>query len=364
MKTLAAVVRSPGGPFLFEEHELEDPRADEVLVRIHATGICHTDIAVRDQHLPLPLPVILGHEGAGVVVKVGSEVQQIAPGDHVVLTADSCGHCPMCHSGHEPYCDQLRPLNITGLRGDGTSRIIDEAGLRGSFFGQSSFATYALATVRNTVKVPADIDMSILGQLGCGIQTGAGAVLKRLMPDPGSSILICGAGPVGIAAAMAARIAGCGTIAVMEKHPARLLAAGKFGATHVVDAQQGEAAFDELSALAPNGFDAVIDTTGVQALITRLVPLVAPLKTLLLLAPGATVTLPLSPMMAGGRTVSSHSCGHISSSVFIPELIELYRQGTFPIDQLVTTFPFSAIEEACRAAELGEVIKPVLVMDC
>jgi len=362
MKTLAAVIREAGGQFLFEEHQLEEPRADELLIRIHSVGVCHTDIAVRDGVMPIPRPVIAGHEGAGVVVKAGAEAGDFAPGDHVILTTDWCGHCPMCESGHEPYCRDLRRLNLTGMRGDGSSRTADEPGLGSAFFGQSSFATYALSTCRNAVKVPKDIDLAILGQLGCGIQTGAGAVANRLQPAPGSSILISGAGPVGIAAIMAAKVAGCGVIAVTERHATRLAAAAEFGATHVFDANSGESVYADLAALCPDGFDAVIDTTGVQAVITQLVPLLAPLRTMVLLAPGLSVTLPLSPMMSGGRNVCAHASGHISSDVFVPRMIEWYREGRFPIDRLVTRYAFDQLNEACEAAEHGTVIKPVIVM--
>lgn len=361
-KITAAVLREPGQPFLLEPHELDDPRPDEVLVRIHSTGLCHTDIAVRDQHLPLPLPMIVGHEGAGVVERVGSQITHVAPGDHVVLVIDSCGECIMCKAGYNPYCVNLQKINLSGCRPDGSCRIVDEPDVRGSFFGQSSFATYALGTRHNVVKVPKDLDLAVLGQLGCGIQTGAGAVLNRLKPEPGSSLLICGAGPVGIAAVMAAKVAGCGTIAVLERAPGRLKAVGDFGATHVIDGNLGDAAFERLREICPDGFDNVIDTTGVQQVIDHVVPLVRPLGTCVLLAPGKTVTLPLSTMMARGLNVCSHSCGHIASDIFIPQMIELWREGRFPIDRLVTTFPFDQINEACAAAERGDVIKAVVVM--
>lgn len=358
----AAVLRARGEPFALEAHVIEDPRPDEILVRIHSTGLCHTDIAVRDQHLPLPLPMIVGHEGAGVVERVGSEITHVAPGDHVVLVIDSCGDCAMCRAGYNPYCVNLRQLNLTGCRTDGSCRIVDEPEVRGAFFGQSSFATYALGTRHNVVKVPKDLDLAVLGQLGCGIQTGAGAVLNRLKPAPGSSLLVCGAGPVGIAAVMAAKVAGCGTIAVLERSPGRLRAASEFGATHAIDGALGEEAYAQLRQICPEGFDNVVETTGAAQVIDQAVPLVRPLGTCVLLAPGASVTLPLSSMMSGGRNVCGHSCGHISSDVFIPRMIDLWREGRFPIDRLITRFPFDQINAACAAAERGDVVKAVLMM--
>lgn len=362
MKIKAAVIREKAGPFLFEEHELEAPREDEVLVRVHSTGICHTDLAVRDGHLPVPFPIILGHEAAGIVERVGCAVTELVPGDHVVLTAESCGACAMCCSGHAPYCRDVRQLNISGCRGDGSTRIVDEEGLRAAFFGQSSFATYALASERNAVKVPADLDLALLGQLGCGIQTGAGAVVNRLKPTPGSTLLICGAGPVGIAAAMAAKIVGCSVIAVLERHGQRLRAVAELGATHVVDGSLETDPFDRLREIEPEGFDGVIDTTGSPQIIGKALNLLKPMQACVLLAPGPTITLPLSPLISGGRTVSGHSSGHISSKLFLPRMIDWYRQGIFPLDRIVRRYPFDQLNEACLAAEAGEVIKPVVVM--
>lgn len=362
MKILAAVAREPSRPFALESHELEAPRHDEVLVRIHSSGICHTDIAVRDRHMPIELPIILGHEGAGIVERVGSRITHVVPGDHVVLTMDYCGECRPCVSGSAPYCVHLRALNLSGRRLDGTGRIVDDAGLRAAFFGQSSFATYALGSSRNVVKVPKDIDLGILGQLGCGIQTGAGAVLNRLQPKVGSTLLVCGAGPVGIAAIMAAKIAGCSVIAVLERRPKRLAAAQGFGATHIVDGSIGDAAFAMLREICPDGFDGIVESTGVQQVINQVIPLLAPLATCVLLVSGATVSLPLSPLLSGGRNVCGVSSGHLSSDRFIPKLIEFYRDGRFPIDRLVTRFLFDQINEACAAAENGEVIKSVVLM--
>lgn len=361
-KITAAVLRDSRQPFVFEEHVLDEPRPDEVLVRIHSTGLCHTDIAVRDQHMPVPFPVIVGHEGAGIVERVGSEITHVEPGDHVVLVIDSCGVCEMCRAGYNPYCLDLRARNLTGCRVDGSARIVDEPAVKGAFFGQSSFATHALGTRHNVVKVPKELDLAVLGQLGCGIQTGAGAVLNRLKPEPGSSLLVCGAGPVGIAAVMAAKVAGCGVITVLERSPGRLASAPDFGATHVVDGSDGEEVFARLREICPGGYDAVVETTGVQDVISQVVPLLRPLGTCVLLAPGQSVTLPLSAMMSGGRNVCGHSSGHVSSDIFIPQMIELWQSGRFPIDRLVTRYPFERINEACEAAERGDVVKAVLVM--
>lgn len=212
IETLAAVTQCCGADWKLKNVTLDEPQNNEVLVRIVATGLCHTDISVRDQHLPVPLPAVLGHEGAGVVEKVGPAVTELAVGDHVVLTVDSCGKCPNCLGGLPTYCYQALPLNFSGRRADGSSTIhCDGVDISGNFFGQSAFAGYAIANERNAVKVPKDVDLALLGPLGCGIQTGAGTVMNKLKPGIGSSIAVFGVGAVGLSAIMAARVVGCTT---------------------------------------------------------------------------------------------------------------------------------------------------------
>jgi len=252
---------------------------------------------------------------------------------------------------------------VTGCRLDGSRRIASDAAVRGAFFGQSSFATHALGTVRNVVKVPNDIDLALLGQLGCGIQTGAGAVLNRLRPAVGSSLLVCGAGPVGMAAIMAAKIAGCSVIAVTDLRDSRLEIARTLGATHVVNAADGEAAAARLREIGPQGFNNAVDTTGVSAVTSQAVDLLAPLGTCVVLGVGSVMTqVRTSSLLSGGRCLCGSAEGDSRPDEFIPRLIALYREGRFPIDRLVTRFPFDQVNEACAAASAGSVIKPVLIM--
>jgi aryl-alcohol dehydrogenase len=220
MKIKAAVVRQEKGPFILEDVILNEPAEDQILVRLVATGLCHTDLVCRDQHYPVPLPMVFGHEGAGVVEKVGSQVKKVQPGDHVVLTFYTCGRCEACLSGDPTSCTNSFVPNFMGrsVSGECTIHGHDGSEVGSSFFGQSSFATYSLAYERNTVKVTKDVPLEVLGPLGCGIQTGAGSVLNALNPSAGSSIAIFGAGAVGLSAIMGAVVAGCTTIiALMSK---------------------------------------------------------------------------------------------------------------------------------------------------
>jgi aryl-alcohol dehydrogenase len=183
MRATAALLRELDAPLSLEEVEHPEPTGSEVLVRIRGVGICHTDLTAHAGGVPLPLPAVLGHEGAGVVEAVGSDVTGVVPGDHVVLAFDSCGECPPCNSGHPAYCELFAPLNYFGTRLDGSATMRqDGSDVHGSWFGQSSFATHALASARNAVKVDATLPIELLGPLGCGLQTGAGAVFNVLRP--------------------------------------------------------------------------------------------------------------------------------------------------------------------------------------
>jgi aryl-alcohol dehydrogenase len=237
----AAVVYEKSGPFNLERLELDRPDDDEVLVRMVATGVCHTDLAARDQHLPIPLPGVFGHEGAGVVEQIGARVTKVRPGDHVVLSWKYCGACPSCLSGAQSYCRDFFPHNFSGARPDGriTMRKGDQP-IHGSFFGQSSFATFSLTHEKNVVPVRRDTPLEVLGPLGCGVLTGTGAVIHSLRPKAGSSIAVFGAGTVGLSAVMAAAICGCTTIIAVGLNAERLKLAMELGATHAVSARQDD----------------------------------------------------------------------------------------------------------------------------
>ena len=205
MKTRAAVVNDKCGRFEVSEVELAELRDDEVLVRIAGVGVCHTDLICRDQLYPVRFPALFGHEGSGVVEKVGARVAKVQPGDHVVLTFRACGQCTACKRGDPTHCPAIFGCNFGGTRADGSATVHHHGvPIFGNFFGQSSFAAYALANEANTVKVPKEAPIELLGPLGCGIQTGAGAVLNTFKPDAGSSIAVFGCGSVGLSAIMAA----------------------------------------------------------------------------------------------------------------------------------------------------------------
>jgi aryl-alcohol dehydrogenase len=363
----AAVVREQGGAFIIERIELDDPRDHEVRVRIAGVGMCHTDLVVRDQYFPTPLPAVLGHEGSGIVEKIGAAVTKVAVGDHVVLSFGNCGVCANCQSGRYGYCVDLYGRNFGGARPDGSTPCCDAHGapLSGYFFSQSSFADLALATERNVVKIPDDVPLDIMGPLGCGIQTGAGAVINALKPGAGSSIAIFGAGSVGLSAVMAAKIVGCTQIIVVDINQQRLALATELGATHVVDGGSDQVVEAIQAITGGEGVQYSLEATGLPKVVRSAVDCLRLTGTcgIIGVSPlGTEVSLDVNSLLFG-RTVRGIIEGDSVPDIFIPQLVELWRQGRFPFDRLIRKYPFSQIEAAARASESGEVLKAVLIPD-
>ncbi len=362
----AAIVRTKGGPFAIEALTVEEPRADEVLVRIVATGMCHTDIVIRDQVYPVPLPIVLGHEGAGVVERVGAAVRKVAAGDHVVLSYMSCGHCARCAAGEPAYCAKGHPLCFGGAREDGSTAMCDShaAPVHDHFFGQSSFGTYALANERTVVKVTKDVPLERLGPLGCGIQTGAGAVMNSLKVGPGASFVAFGAGSVGLSAVMAARVVGAVAIIAVDVIPARLALAKELGTTHVVNAAKDDpvAAIREITS---GGADFALELTGRPDVVRQAVDALGTRGACGIVgaAPiGTSASFDMGGLMSPGKSIRGIIQGDSIPELFIPQLIELHRQGRFPFDRLIKFYALDEINQAAADSESGVTIKPVLRM--
>ena len=362
MEINAAVIFETSGKFSLQQLEIDPPREKELLVRIVGSGVCHTDLAARDQHIPVPLPGVFGHEGAGVVEHVGTRVTKVQPGDHVTLSWGCCGVCPSCRSGNDPYCENFLKINFGGCRPDGSTTLRQgDRPIHGNFFGQSAFATYALVDEGNVVKVPKDVPLEILGPLGCGVQTGAGAVMNTLRPRPGSSIAIFGIGTVGVSAVLGAVVCGCTTIIAVDIHPDRLAMAKKLGATHTVNAAEVDpvAAIRDLTGGGPNFSLECVGNPAVFRQAVDVLPLLGVCGLLGVVAPGTEVSLNMDLIM-NGRTVRGIIEGDAIPDLFIPKLIELYKQGRFPYDKIITFYPFEEINKAVEDMEQGRVIKPVL----
>lgn len=359
----AAVVFEQSGDFSIEQLELSEPRDNEVVVRIAATGICHTDLAGRDMHLPIPPPPsVFGHEGAGVVEEVGARVSKVEPGDHVVLAWNSCGTCTSCKAGRDPYCLNFFLYNFNGARPDGSITLRkDDQPIHGSFFSQSSFADFALANERNVVKVREDIPLEILAPMGCGVMTGAGAVMNALQPRPGSSIAVFGVGTVGMSAVLAAVVSGCTTVIAVDVNPDRLEIAREFGATHTINSDE-VGPVEAIKDITDGGTDFSLECVGNPKVLRQAVDALPRLGVCGLLGvvpPGTEVGLDMDLLM-NGRTVRGIIEGDAIPDLFIPRLIELYSQGRFPFDRLIRFYPLEEINQAVEDMEAGHVIKPVL----
>lgn len=356
----AAVLLDAGADPQLTDVQIRLPVADEVLVRIDAVGICHTDVSVAARFRKLPM--VFGHEGAGTVVEVGPDAQRRI-GEQVVLTFASCGSCANCVAGCPAYCEHSTDLNMRGGRRDESSalRLCGEP-ITGGFFGQSSFATHAIATSRNAVALPESIDPALAAPLGCSVQTGVGAVLNVLGSQPQDAVVVFGAGGVGLSAVMGARIAGCRTIVAVDPIEQRRTLATQLGATATVDptATDAVAAVWELT----GGAVGVVDTTARPDVIASAVGVLRARGTLALLGLGAmTAELPVALMMGRGLTVRGVVEGDSEPHTFIPSLVELYRRGELPLDKMVTPYAFADFSRAWAAAKAGDVVKPVLVTD-
>ncbi|MFC0106001.1 NAD(P)-dependent alcohol dehydrogenase [Kibdelosporangium aridum] len=365
--TTAAVVESPGAGFTLSQVELADLRADEVLVRMVAAGICHTDLSVAKGALPFPMPAVLGHEGAGIVEAVGASVTRVQPGDQVLLSYTSCGRCASCHDGHPAYCETWLPANLIGGRRLDGSATISRAGseVGGHFFGQSSFARHAIADERGVVKVGPGAPLDVLAPLGCGVMTGTGAVWNVLRPRPGSTVLITGAGAVGLSAVMAATMTPATRIVVADRIADRLRLARELGATDTIDTTKRDLA-DEVGRLTgDHGVDGAVETTGSADVLRTSVGTLAVRGTAVIVgAPAFGTEVPVDVnFMLPGRHVVGLTLGDAEIESLVPVLAGLVIAGRLPVHRLVTHYRFDQIGQAVEDVLAGATIKPVLRFD-
>jgi len=364
MNVTAAVCREAGDLFQLEVLTIDDPRPDEVLVRITAAGLCHTDLEVAAGHLPTPFPVVAGHEGAGVVEQVGASVTGLRPGHRVVASFSFCGSCRNCLRGRPAYCPSHFPLNFGAQRADGSVGLRTASGepVHDHFFGQSSFAGYGLCRPTSLVRIPeAAVPDHVLAPLGCGVITGAGAVWNVLRVQPGSTVAVFGVGAVGLSAVLAAVVAGAARIIVIDTHSARLDLAVELGATDVVPATDD--AVERIRELTGGpGVDFSVECAGVPDVMSQAVAALAPLGTAAILgvAPGGELRTDAFGLLEG-RTVTGSIVGHEAPAVLIPRILDLRGQGRFPLEAMIRTYPLADINKAVDGVRSGAVVKAVLL---
>jgi aryl-alcohol dehydrogenase len=348
VRITAALVPEKGAPFRLESLELTEPGPDELVVRVAACGVCQTDVHGRDDYFGIPFPCVFGHEGAGTVERVGAAVVNIRPGDRVLMASPSCGNCAACRRGLPGYCAEARRIKFGGRLRDGRAPFSEK--VSGAFFQQSAFATHALATEGNAVRVPDDLPLEVAAAFACGVNTGAGAVLNVLKPQPGSSIAVFGAGSVGLAAVMAARIAGCATIFAIDLHENRLELARGLGATHAAREKPARA------------FDFALEAAGSPLALRDALDCLAPLGVCCLVGSarkGTEARLEMTQLQHG-RTLRGCIQGDAPPAEFFPLLFELWRSGRLPVERLIRFYPFTEVNRAVADSLSGRTVKPVL----
>ena len=363
-KTIAALVSDPAGDFELTDIVLDSLAPDEALVEIHACGVCHMDVEAKEL---VPLPCVLGHEGAGIVKELGAKVDNVKVGDRVILGYGFCGQCHPCQD-HEPYfCDEGWDLTFSGKRLDGTSTMstTDGAEVSGAFFQQSSFANLAITPARGLVPIDDGVPWSIAAALPCGFLTGAGTSLNVLNVGSDSSLLVRGVGAVGMGAVVAAKMAGCNSIVASDVRQNRLEQAAKFGATHLHNATESD--FDAWREKHfPRGFTHALDTTGVKAVFENTISNLATggeMAYAILPAPMEEFSFKPFELFVKCASLKSVSFGSSVPAELLPKMLEWWSEGQFPIETVIGEFPFERINDAVAAGHSGDVIKPVLLMN-
>ena len=362
---ITAAVAVEKGKLEIQELELGVPQMGEVLVRLVACGVCHTDTSTLNLEVPSPLPMVLGHEGVGIVEQVGPGVQSLKEGDHVILSFPSCGCCENCRDGKPYACETSSELFFNGIYQSGGRRIRNDAGQDvGSLFGQGGFADHCIVAERSAVKVDPEVDMRPLCSLACGAQTGAGAVLNLMKPRPGDSIVVFGCGAVGISAIMAAKIAGCGVIIGVDAVPSRLELAKECGATHVINGREcSDISAEVVRLTGGRGARFALESSGAAVLVK---PMILSLgkegRAVVVSFVGGEVDMNLTMLFVGScRSLEGTVEGASNPQTFIPRLVQFYKEGLFPVDKLVTYYPFRDIQKAFAESHSGKAIKPILL---
>lgn len=357
----AAVLRDPAGRYNIETIELPELGGDDVLVRIMAAGFCHTDVTPRSASRNHMLPLVTGHEGAGIVEAVGSKVTGIEIGDHVLLSYASCGDCHPCRR-HEPYyCERFMELNIIGAdQKMPCGHDADGRRVGTNWFGQSAFASHSVVNARSAVVVDKSLPLSELCALGCGVQTGAGTIMNVFKMSVGEKLVVIGTGTVGLSAVMAARAAGAAEIVVVDLHDNRLALARELGATHCFKAGSEDLKSDIVAVL-PSGADYALDTSGRPDVIPLALSILR-LGGVCAQVGGDGENLVVPPHLLNGRVLTRIVEGNSDPQVFIPRLVELWRHGALPLAKLMRSFSLAEVNEAEQSSLDGTVVKPVIVL--
>lgn len=366
MKVKAAVVNTAGSDYVLEDLELAEMHPDEVLVKMVASGMCMSDETIRKGGTSVVFPIVPGHEGAGIVEKVGSAVKIFKPGDQVVMSYAYCGQCQSCRKGRPAICDDWMKLNFLGVREDGSHTFHNNNGTPvKNLYGHSSFSTHSLVHESNLIKVDQDIDLRLIGPLGCGFLTGSGTVINGLKPESGSSIAVFGTGAVGLAAMMAAKIEGCSKIIAIDIHDSRLELAKELGATHIINSKIEDPIAQVQEITNGKGVNYSVDTTGVSPVMKTALTVLskggvfAPVA----ISKNTMEVIPTADLIMAGKSMIGIVMGDGIPQLSIPQLVKFYQEGRFPFDKLVKFYKFEDINQAAKDSVTGQVIKPIVIID-
>jgi S-(hydroxymethyl)glutathione dehydrogenase/alcohol dehydrogenase len=367
MKTKAAVVRETGN-LTIEEIELDPPKAGEVLVRMRAAGVCHSDLHTFRGELRTVPPLVLGHEGAGIVEGVGSAVTSVKPGNPILVNwLPACESCPNCLNGNFTLCERFSDTTYQGMLLDGTSRLktLDGVQLK-HYLGAATMSEYIVIDAASAIRIPGDVPFEVAAIMGCAVATGVGAVTNAARVPAGSSAAVIGCGGIGLSMIQGCKLAGCHPIVAVDVLDSKLAFARRMGATETVNARQLDV-IAALRELTYNGPDYIFDSVGSATTITQALCAARPGGTAVIVGlQAATIDIPLSP----GNLVfeSKHLLGSFAGSghprTDLPRLVELYRTGRLQLDDLITKrYPLQDLPQAFADMESGAVARGVITFE-
>lgn len=366
MKVRAAIAWEPRAPLAVDEIELGGPRAGECLVRLVATGVCHTDAYTMSGRDPSGLfPAVLGHEGGGIVEEVGAEVTSLRPGDHVIpLYIPECGRCKFCRSGRTNLCGTLLATQGKGLMPDGTSRLSHRGRMLHHYMGTSTFAEYAVVPEIALAKVRADAPLDKVCLLGCGISTGIGAVLNTAKVPAGATVAVFGLGGIGLSVIQGAVMAGAGRIIAIDVNPRKFVMARQLGATDCLDASQVSAVAEAVVEMTDGGVDFSFECIGNVEVMGQALACAHKGwgQSIVIGVAGAGEEIHARPfLLVTGRVWRGTAFGGTRGRTQLPEYVDWYMSGRLKVDEMVThTMPLEEINRAFELMHAGESIRSVV----
>jgi S-(hydroxymethyl)glutathione dehydrogenase/alcohol dehydrogenase len=360
----AAVSYEIKAPMRVEEVTLDAPQDHEVLVKMVAAGTCHSDLHFLNGDIPVAMPVVMGHEGAGIVEKVGPGVTTLKPGDHVVLmVAFSCGQCSYCTEGRPTLCVENLPIQIMGSLPGGGIRLHKGSQDLHHLFGLACFAEYAVVHERSVVRIREDAPLDVACLLGCGTSTGIGAVLNTAGVKAGQSVAVYGCGGVGLSAVMAAKLAGAGLIIAVDTLEPKLEMAKALGADYVVNASRENPQQKAMELTAGRGLDHAVPWVGNADVIMQAFGSIrSGGKCVVVGLPPIGINLSIAPYeLLQAKVLTGTTQGDITASVDIPRYVDLFMNGKLPLDKLITkSCRLDEINEAYAALQRGETIRTII----